>query len=305
MRVKPVLVACAVFFAAGAGAWFATALWTDRGTESESAPTRESPDPLAQASLLVDSMRRKTAETQAREVPPLPPVDVAALPPVEGPRLTVSLENGTGVLDVGPVRHGTAKQAILRVVNTGTKPLTISGTTSSCNCLHVAEGDTRDPIEPGAERLLSVVFQASSGSGGPHRKNLYLLSNDPAQPRVRVPVLADVQLPLRVVEPTVVYAVGPQGEGTVKVHVAGLPGENTAWTVNRVRGFSTGKLQSLGDLKFEVQYSTGAAGERTAEVTVHHGGYDKPGKYVTPITIQTDHTENPQLLVQSVFDKGS
>jgi hypothetical protein len=306
MNTKSVLVAGGVFAVAGAAAWFAADLWSAEPAAASPHASAEAVYPAALAQLLGRSTQGRSVEPDADEhdlSAPAPP-DPAALAPVEDPRLTVTLPAGKRALEFGEVRHGTGKVALLRVTNTGSRPLTISGTTCACACLEVAEAETRLPIEPGEARELSVKFWANSGAAGKHRKNLVLLCNDPKQPRVRVPIVADVQLALRVVEPTLVFDVAPDGTGTTKVHVVGLPGEDSGWVVSRIRGFALRSQPGLSDLEFDVEYSTGSARERTAALRVHHAGFEKPGKYVLPLVIQTDHAEQPHLLVQTVFDKN-
>lgn len=309
MNANQVGVGLAVLALAGAAAYGGAALWwQEPGAHEHAAARRERGEAqLAAVRAQLEGAKERalgTHDPEEANTPPVAEVDPTRLPPTPAPRLTVLLGDREGRLDFGFVRHGTSKPRALRVMNTGGKPLTISGAQCSCACLEVNESDLKAPLAPGEARDLMIAYKASSGTGGVHRKVLTLLSDDPLAPRYRLPVVADVHLALRVVETFAQFTPASEKQpASARVRVEGLAGEPGAWRVTGVRGYSL-DAKSLADLDFEVAYATGKSGERVAEVTVRHPGFTQPGKYCLPVVVQTDHPEQPHLLVQTVLDVG-
>lgn len=65
--------------------------------------------------------------------------------------------------DFGSIREGDIVQYDFHFKNTGTKPLIITGATSTCGC--TVPRFPKEPIPPGKEGVLEVVFNSANKSG--------------------------------------------------------------------------------------------------------------------------------------------
>ncbi len=88
-----------------------------------------------------------------------------------------------------PVKH------TFKFQNTGDATLVIGDTQTTCGCT-VSSISERE-IPPNAEGAIEVTFQPNN-SGGPKRKSIYVKSNDPDQPSVKLDIAANVIVPVEV-----------------------------------------------------------------------------------------------------------
>lgn len=76
--------------------------------------------------------------------------------------------------DFGLIKEGTVVQYTFRFKNTGAKPLIISNASSTCGC--TIPQYPREPIAPGKEGELKVVFNSANKSGRQF-KPIYITAN--------------------------------------------------------------------------------------------------------------------------------
>ena len=303
MKAKSTVLGVAVFFSAGALAW------TLAASQRETAPREARAAELASA---FDQFRPQLEGVAPNDAAPaeetLPASDVIdealeELPPVSGPRLSVSLPGGGRRVDLGSVRYLREVETEINVTNTGSRPLTITGAHSSCACLAVVDEDVKDPIKPGEHRAVRVHYRATSQMAGRHRKVLALLSDDPERPRYRIPFSAEIVLPLTANSTNVELAYDAARDVyATEVSLSGIPGDDTNWSVQRVRTTSyDGSIRVL-EIPFRVVEDRVQGGVRRVRLAIEYRGPERPGKYVQPLMIDVDHPDLPQVLVTSVLD---
>lgn len=100
-----------------------------------------------------------------------------------------------GEIDLGEIAADAPVTTTVRIQNTGTSELHITGVRTSCGCT-TAEL-THDRLAAGAAGQLTVRFdpQTHPGLYGPVLRLVYLQSNDPAQAEVEVPLYVTIMEP--------------------------------------------------------------------------------------------------------------
>ena len=78
------------------------------------------------------------------------------------------------IYDFGKIEEGEKVSFAFKFKNTGKTPLIISDAAASCGC--TVPEKPEDPIEPGQEGLINVVFN-STGKMGLQNKSITLLAN--------------------------------------------------------------------------------------------------------------------------------
>jgi len=88
------------------------------------------------------------------------------------------------VFDFGKITQGEKVSHAFTFKNTGSKNLIISGASGSCGCT-VPEWP-KEPIKPGAEGIINVVF-SSEGKSGMQEKTVTIITNcEPATRVIRI-----------------------------------------------------------------------------------------------------------------------
>lgn len=114
-------------------------------------------------------------------------VDVVKISPLVRER-QVSLARHT--LEFGDVSEGDTVRRDLTLSNLGSGSLTVSGVSSTSGELF---SSAMFPLQISPMGSASIPVHFSSNVLGTHRDTLYLLSDDPLQPRLPIPVTANVQ----------------------------------------------------------------------------------------------------------------
>jgi hypothetical protein len=110
-------------------------------------------------------------------------------------------------VDFGPVAGAQKLQATVRLTNTGDAPLLLGSVEASCACTVLMTDPT--PIAPGQSRDLEVILTTDSLQAGPVSKTVLIPTNDPAMPKARLTVSAEVELDVEVSEPFVNFGDTP------------------------------------------------------------------------------------------------
>jgi len=92
-------------------------------------------------------------------------------------------------IDMGAVYSGDIVQKIAVVKNTGTDTLTISEVKAQCGCTATLMSDK--VLAPNDTGKLSISFN-TTGQTGHRSKQVYVMSNDPGNPRLTITFSADV-----------------------------------------------------------------------------------------------------------------
>ncbi len=92
--------------------------------------------------------------------------------------------------DYGRVLYGNSVKHQFVISNTGTQTLTIEKLHATCGCTRTVKGSSEIP--PGGKTTLEAEFDTNGLRPGRKEKSIYVHSNDPIRPVVRLTLLADV-----------------------------------------------------------------------------------------------------------------
>lgn len=98
---------------------------------------------------------------------------------IVGPKISVSDEN----YDFGKIAEGVEVSHKFNITNTGGDVLEIQRVRASCGC--TAAAPEKDKLEPGESTAIEVRFN-SAGRMGQQQKYVYISSNDPENPEIRL-----------------------------------------------------------------------------------------------------------------------
>lgn len=103
-----------------------------------------------------------------------------------GPRITFDKQTH----DYGKVRSGDTVTEEFTFTNTGSETLVIGQLRASCGCTKAIKGSAEIP--PGGKSKIVAEFDTSDLKPGTKQKSIYVHSNDPENPEVKLLLLADV-----------------------------------------------------------------------------------------------------------------
>jgi hypothetical protein len=102
--------------------------------------------------------------------------------------------------DYGRVLYGNSVKHQFVISNTGTQTLTIEKLHATCGCTRTMKGSSEIP--PGGKTTLEAEFDTNGLRPGRKEKSIYVHSNDPIRPVVRLTLLADVVRDMSVEPPS-------------------------------------------------------------------------------------------------------
>lgn len=105
---------------------------------------------------------------------------------LKAPRLSIPKNTH----DAGIVKEGDTIKVSYELINTGRSDLKIFSTSSSCSCT-ISKPES-NVIKPGEKTLVNVSFN-TAGKSGKNSKQVYLYTNDPANPEPRLILKSDIQ----------------------------------------------------------------------------------------------------------------
>lgn len=188
-----------------------------------------------------------------------------------GPLLRISERK----IDFGTVDQFQQLHHSLVLRNEGDRPLRILKVETSCGCTAAVPADSIVP--PGKEVKIDVAFSTREYEG-PQEKTLTLRTNDPAEPVVRVAVLADVKPYVRM-DPTVLhFDTVPRGDTpTQKVH----------FSADKGFGLAIGKVEGGEDHFKVLSQPVPSSKEEAVDVILTLRRDAPPGQFRTIFKIQT------------------
>ncbi|AQT69633.1 hypothetical protein STSP2_02827 [Anaerohalosphaera lusitana] len=153
--------------------------------------------------------------------------DTASAEKKDAPNVTVEdNEHNFGI--VGP---GTVHKTEFEFKNTGSKPLKVIDIKSTCSCTVPAL--KKKTYEPGESGKFSVTYTASEHEGT-DKKHLYILSNDPDEPRKQVTIQAKIELDIEYGPQRMNLSLKEDNAGIPNITLKSKDGEKFA-----VKSFST------------------------------------------------------------------
>lgn len=127
---------------------------------------------LAVAALALASCQQNTAKTDAPVADTTIAVGGSAMAPASPDAPVLTFEKTS--YDFGKIKQGEKVHYDFIFKNTGKTPLIISNATASCGC--TVPEPPKDPIQPGAESVIKVIFD-STGKSGVQDKVITVTSN--------------------------------------------------------------------------------------------------------------------------------
>lgn len=127
---------------------------------------------LAIAALSFASCQQNTAKRDQNGVDTSTANAGLTLPPASPDAPILTFEKTT--YDFGKIKQGEKVHYDFTFTNTGKTPLIISNATASCGC--TVPEPPKDPIQPGAQSVIKVIFD-STGKSGKQDKVITVTSN--------------------------------------------------------------------------------------------------------------------------------
>jgi len=200
--------------------------------------------------------------------------------------------------DFGQIVEGDIVAHNFEIENKGDAPLTINRVKASCGCTAVAP--SKNILEPGESTLINVKFN-SAHRRGEQRKHVYIFSNDPKSPELRLsftatilpkdaPQVSDIKKPdLKLSKYYFDFGNVKQGtELNLEVIVRSTGGETVkiqkvVSTSTSVSAYSTKQNLLPGETgTLKIKFDTSAkSGKMSRTVTVYSNDPDEPQQTIT------------------------
>lgn len=201
-----------------------------------------------------------------------------------GPRISFDKE----VIDYGKVRYGETVTEDFLFTNTGDETLVIEKLRSSCGCTKAVKGSREVP--PGGKSNIVAAFDTTDLRGGKKEQNVFVESNDPERPIVKLTVLADVVKDLSVEPPSVAKHL-PNFVEAVSFPLKITNFSDKMFTVKGVRVETEGIRASLNPAGFTVEPRS------TVPFTLSVKLRNEPGQshYMGEVFLETDHPKEREI----------
>jgi hypothetical protein len=193
---------------------------------------------------------------------------------------------GGTTLDMGNVYAGESVQKIAVIRNTGSDTLRISDVKAQCGC--TATLMSEKVLAPNDTGKLSITFN-TAGQNGHRSKQVYVMSNDPANPKLTITFSAEVMSVLEINPKVLTIEKARMDSSYTRVITIANPSQTEAVNILSVKG-------DIPDIKVSLMKNKLAPGESTQlQVTVTP---TKSGTINGKVEMTTDHKR------QQKFDIG-
>jgi hypothetical protein len=208
-----------------------------------------------------------------------PAVEPNAAEP-NGPAPRIVFEQTTH--DYGAVAPGSISPCKFKFKNKGAGVLKISDVTKTCGC--TVPTLEKKEYAPGEEGTIDVVYSADRTSG-PRVRHLYVLSNDPDNPRVELTIKASIAQKLVCDPEKLDYTIRGDKAGTLDLTIRSVDDQNFAITAFNATGdaVSTNFDPNQKAVKFVLK----------TKIDIQKTGINSSGR----IEITTSHPECPTITV--------
>ncbi|HLB01276.1 MAG TPA: DUF1573 domain-containing protein [Bacteroidota bacterium] len=202
---------------------------------------------------------------------------------VSQPKIEVVTGN---TIDMGSVYGGEIVQKIAVIKNVGTDTLTISDVKAQCGC--TATLMSEKVLAPNDTGKLSISFN-TAGQNGHRSKQVYVMSNDPANPKLTITFSADVMSVLDIMPKVISFNNSKVDSSYTQTVTIKNPSQSEAVNILSVK-------VDVPSIKTTLMKNKLMPGEETQmQVTI---APTKSGTMNGKIAITTDHKK------QSEFDIG-
>jgi len=212
-----------------------------------------------------------------------------------GPKISFDNE----VIDYGKVRYGETVTEEFVFSNTGDETLAIEKLRSTCGCTKAVKGSSEVP--PNGKSNIVAAFDTAGLRSGKKEQSVFVHSNDPDRPIVKLTVLADVVRDLNVEPPSVARRL-PNMVETVSFPLKITNFGDKSFTVKGVKIETGGLRASLNPAAFAVEPRS------TAPFTLSLKLRNEPGQsyYMGEVHLETDHPKESEIDVRYLikFDEA-
>jgi hypothetical protein len=150
---------------------------------------KEAPAPITETPKATPTVSAQATKAAPQPVTPTPTVPTPPTPQPADTGGRIKVDNP--IIDLGKMGPGKAYTGQFKFTNTGSGKLIISKVQSTCSCT-VADL-ARLEYGPGEAGVVAVTYN-SSGYAGPVEKHLYIMSNDPTNPRAELALKGNIEL---------------------------------------------------------------------------------------------------------------
>lgn len=242
------------------------------------------------------------ADTQATAEQTIAPETMRPVTPVEIPADAPQIKLENPSVDFGQVGPGSSSKAEFKFTNVGKQTLKIDHVQSTCGCT-VPQLDKKEYVE-GESGAVSVTFQAPVTKGAV-AKHLYIISNDPANPKAELEIKAEVTVKVEVSPESVELRFDKPNAGMPEITIKSL--DNLEFSIKSVTipnnvmkvAFDPAQKATSFVLKPEVDvklldtYTTGAI-----QITTDH---PQSGTLLVRYTaLPTVDVNRPRIILQNV-----
>jgi len=204
-----------------------------------------------------------------------------------GPRISFEKETH----DYGRVLYGDTVVEEFVFSNTGDKTLIIEDLRSSCGCTKAVEGSREIP--PQGTSKIVASFDTTGLRAGGKKKHIYVHSNDPSQPVVKLTLLADVVREISVEPPTLASQTStPDQAVTFAMKVSNS--SQKVWHVKGIKTVADGVQISLNPERFTLP--PGAA--VPVNLVVRPEKQKGRSYYMGKVFLETDHPRENEVEVR-------
>jgi hypothetical protein len=210
------------------------------------------------------------------------------------PRITFDKES----LDYGRVLYGDTVSEEFIVTNTGDQTLVIEELRATCGCTKAIKGSKE--VAPGGKSKILAEFDTKGLSPGSKKQSLFVHSNDPERPVVKLGISAHVVRQL-VVEPPLLARKLPNFEEKVSFPMRISNSSGQAVSVKAARVPGSGVTAQLKPDRIVV----GAGGHVTFHIflTLHREA-DRH-IYTGQLLLETDHPREKEIGMKYFLQVGS
>jgi hypothetical protein len=213
-------------------------------------------------------------------------VALLALPAWSAASPKISLDKES--YDYGPVQYGHTVTQEFTVTNTGDQTLVIQRLRSSCGCTKAIKGSKSIP--PGGKTKVVASFNTNGLSPGRKRQSIFVDSNDPERPSVRLTLRADVVRELDIDKASLVKRL-PAYVETVSFPVKISNSSDKPYTVKGIRSDSQSVRASLHPEELLVQPKS--SGMITIELRLEKDS--QRHYYNGGLVLETDHPSEREI----------
>ncbi|MBI5249058.1 MAG: DUF1573 domain-containing protein [Desulfomonile tiedjei] len=199
--------------------------------------------------------------------------------------------------DYGRVLYGDTVTEEFIFTNTGDQPLIIEKLEASCGCTKAVKGSSEVP--PNSKSKIIAAFDTAGLRAGKKLKTIFVHSNDPSSPVVKLTLLAEVIREVNVEPPNLVVRL-PEFKETVTFPVKISNSSDKPVTVQVLRSHGESSLSTPEGKRISVQPRSAVPFNVVMKLKNEPGRYYWMGRMM----METDHPKEKELEIPYMVKLG-